>query len=89
MTQPTMRLRFLVLMAAGFLTACGDRAPATPPATPGTGASVTTPPATNPAEPAPAALTARATPLPVGALAPSFDGLPDGPVVLVFYRGHW
>ena len=31
----------------------------------------------------------RAAPLAVGDVAPSFEGLPAGPVVLVFYRGHW
>lgn len=32
----------------------------------------------------------RDQPLPVGAAAPRFAGLPQGkPVVLVFYRGHW
>lgn len=83
MTQPTTRVHLLALMAAVLLTACGDRAPtATPSADRGTGTSDSTGQSSAP-------LTARTTPLPVGHLAPAFDGLSDGPAVLVFYRGHW
>ena len=98
MKKSLSRTPLLALIATVFLTACGDRSPATPPSAtsgpeaPATAPSPATAPApatTEPAAPAPAPLTPRTTPLAVGDAAPAFQGLPDGPVVLMFYRGHW
>ncbi len=84
--MPLPRLLPIALLGL-LLTACGD-APggtAAPVETAGADASAAVPAAS----PASGALVPRDGPLAVGDAAPSFDGLPDGPVVLVFYRGHW
>ena len=92
----TLRAMLLSLLTVLLVTACGDRAVEESPSSTEAGSqtpatTTAAPPSEDPArEAAPAVpLTPRSTPLEVGAIAPSFKGLPTGKAVVVFYRGHW